>query len=182
MRRSYRRPDVSSRKGIVPEDRYRFHVRGVGPIDGIFDDDAEEFLLLRHMARQAEDYLQEFTWCKSIREGYFGGGYGGIVAVFFFRIVPGSPKVEEWLWVIVGDLPPAWLPVDNSKTPSEALENYLWEMTRWVHFAKRGLAPEDGFPVDLPPTWKNAEQLEDKLKILRKAIVPAFQAREALQT
>lgn len=166
----------------MPEDRNQFPVRGVGPIDGIFDENAEEFRLLRHMAQQAEDYLQGFNWCKSIREAYFGSGYGGIVAVFFFRIVPSKPQMDEWFWIIVGDLPPAWLPTDRGKTPSEALENYIWEMTRWVHFAKRGRIPDDGIPVNLPPNWKNAEALEDKLKVLRKAVVPAFQAREAVQT
>jgi hypothetical protein len=52
-------------------------------------------------------------------------------------------------------------------------------MTRWVHFAKRGRLPENGIPINLEPTWKNAEELEDKLKILRKAVLPAFQANEA---
>lgn len=166
----------------MPEDRNQFPVRGVSPIDGIFHDDAEEFRLLRHMAREAENYLQGFSWCKSIREAYFGGGYGGIVAVFFFRIVPSKPRIGEWFWVIMGDLPPAWLSIDRSTSPSEALENYIWEMSRWVHFAKRGRAPEHGIPVNLPPNWKNAEELEDKLKVLLKAVVPAFQAREAVQT
>jgi hypothetical protein len=166
----------------MPEDRKQFPVRNVGPIDGIFHEEDEEFGLLRQMAQEAEDFLRGFNWCKAIREAYFGSGYGGIVAVFFFRVVSSTPEVGEWLWVVVGDLPPAWLPIDRNSTPSEALENYIWEMTRWVHFAKRGRSPEDGIPVNLPPTWRNAEQLEDKLKVLRKAVLPAFQAREAVQT
>ncbi|MGH9590631.1 MAG: hypothetical protein ACRD25_09555, partial [Terracidiphilus sp.] len=141
----------------------------------------EELKLLRLMAREAEDSLQKFAWCKAIREAYFGGGYGGIVAVFLFRIVPNQPEVDEWVWVVMGDVPPACLAIERITTPSEALEHYIWEMTRWVHFAKRGRVPENGIPVDLDPTWKNAEALEDKLKILRKAVLPAFQASKAIQ-
>ena len=161
----------------MPQDRFPVH--GVGPIDGMFHDDEEELRLLRHMAQEAEDYLQEITRCKSVPEAYFGGGYGGVIAVFLFRVIPSRPRSDEWLWVVVGDLPPACLAIERITSPSEALEHYIWEMTRWVHFAKRGGLPENGIPVNLEPTWKNAEELEDKLKILRKAVLPAFQASEA---
>ena len=161
------------------EDRNQFPIRGVSPIDGIFHENHEERGLLRQMAREAEDYLQQFSWCKSVREAYFGGGYGGIVAVFLFRIVPSKSGIDEWVWVVMGDVPPACLAIERITTPSEALEHYIWEMTRWVHFAKRGRVPELGIPVDLDPNWKNAEALEDKLKVLRKAVLPAFQANEA---
>lgn len=163
----------------MPQERNQFPVRGVGPIDGIFHHDEEEFRLLRNMAHEAEEYLEEITRCKSVPEAYFGGGYGGVVAVFLFRVVPSRPGADEWLWIIVGDLPPACMAIERITTPSEALEHYIWEMTRWVHFAKRGRSPENGIPVNLEPTWKNAEELEDKLKILRKAVLPAFQANEA---
>lgn len=163
----------------MPKDRNQFPIRGVGPIDGIFHEDHEELRLLRQMAREAEDYLQESAWCKTIREAYFGGGYGGIIAVFLFRIVPFKPTVDEWVWVVVGDVPRACLAIERTRTPSEALEIYIWELTRWVHFAKRGRSLEDGIQVNLPPTWKSAEELEDKLKVLRKAVLPAFQANEA---
>lgn len=181
MKQPSRKPDVRSRIKVKPEGRNEFPIRGVSPIDGIFHSNREERRLLRLMAREAEDYLQKFIWCKTIREAYFGGGYGGVVAVFLFRIIPTTPKVDEWVWVVVGDLPPACLAIDRTTSPAEALETYIWEMTRWVHFAKRGRTPEDGIPVNLPPTWKNAEQLEDKLKVLRKAVLPAFQASKAMQ-
>ncbi|HXE04425.1 MAG TPA: hypothetical protein VN579_00455 [Bryobacteraceae bacterium] len=179
MKQPSRNSVSRSRTEAAPKDRNQFPVRGVGPIDGIFHDDEEELRLLHHMAQEAEKYLEEITRCKSVPEAYFGGGYGGVVAVFLFRVVPATPGADEWLWVIVGDLPPACLAIERITTPSEALEHYIWEMTRWVHFAKRGHLPENGIPINLEPTWKNAEELEDKLKILRKAVLPAFQANEA---
>jgi len=71
--------------------------------------DDEDTRLLIEMAQQAKDYLSSFALCGSIREAYFGDGYGGIAAIFFFHIQPMRPEVDEWLWVVVGDLPPAYL-------------------------------------------------------------------------
>jgi hypothetical protein len=50
----------------------------------MFGDDEEDIKLLQVMASDAQTYSQSFSWCKSIREAYFGDGYGGIVAIFFF--------------------------------------------------------------------------------------------------
>jgi len=40
------------------------------------------------MATDAEKYLRPFSWCQSIEAQYFGGGIGGVVAIFLFGIVP----------------------------------------------------------------------------------------------
>jgi len=179
VKRPSRKSGSRPRTEAAPQGKNQFPVHGVGPIDGIFHEDNEELKLLRQMAQEAEEYLQNFAWCKAIHEAYFGGGYGGIIAVFLFRIVPANARIGEWVWVVVGDVPPACMAIDRTTRPSEALENYIWELTRWVQFAKRGKTPEHGIPVNLDPTWKNAEELENKLKILLKAVLPAFQASEA---
>lgn len=102
-------------------------VKGVMRLDQMAGRDAEDDRLLKLMASQAQTYLRSFPWCKQIREAYFGDGYGGIVAVFLFRIEPARSGVDEWLWVIFGDIPPAYLVIDTAKTPSQALESYIEE-------------------------------------------------------
>jgi hypothetical protein len=168
-----------SQKRDRSEDANQFPFRGVCPIDGMFDRDQEELGLLRLMVKDAEDYIQGFNWCKGIREAYFGGGYGGVLAVILFRIVPSRPEVDEWLWVVVGDLPPAYLVTDVSKSPSQALMSYVREMTKWIQLIKRGRRSDDVIEVNLAPTWENAAALEERLKIIRDAIVPALEEREA---
>src|SRR5579862_1219325 len=98
-------------------------------------DDEEDTGLLRAMAFDAETYIQNFPWCKAIREFYFGNGFGGTVAIFLFRIQPTRPEVNEWSWVVVGDLPSACLAIDDCNTPSKALERYIAEATKWVELA-----------------------------------------------
>src|SRR5208282_3766718 len=117
-------------------------VSGVIPIDQILGDDAEDIRLLQGMASKAQQYISNFAWCRSVREAYLGDGYGGIVAVFFFHIEPSRPEVDECLWVVVGDLPSAYLVTDNCKTPSQTLERYIDVMSEWVELAKEGRSSE----------------------------------------
>lgn len=153
-------------------------VRGVVPIDQIFGDDEEDTRLLRAMASRAQEFILSFSWCKSIHAAYFGDGCGGVVALFLFRIEPSEANVDEWLWVVVGDLPPAYLIIDDCKTPSQALEGYIDEMSKWADLAKKGRTSTRVIPVNAPATPAYAVALEGRLKFLRDVMVPSFQTAE----
>jgi hypothetical protein len=156
-------------------------VKGVVPVSQMLGVDDEDTKLLRVMASGAEGYLRSFPWCKSIREVYFGDGYGGIVAVFLFRIEPASPHVDEWLWVISCDVSPAYLVTDSCKTPSEALEGYIEEVSKWILLAKEGHLSPDVIPVYMPATPENAADVERRINVLRENIVPAFKESETVR-
>src|SRR5436190_382914 len=94
-------------------------------------DDSETFALCA-MFDEASQFLLSFNWCGEIKESYFGMGVGGVLAVFLFRIVPKKTGVDEWLWVVTGDIPPAYLVTDEAPNPACALAGYVREMTRWV--------------------------------------------------
>jgi hypothetical protein len=154
-------------------------VKGVTPLDQMVGEDDEDTRLLRVMASGAQNFLRCFPWCKNIREAYFGDGIGGIVAVFLFRIEPAREGVDEWLWVVFGDAPPAYLVTDACETPSQALEGYMEEMTKWVNLARQGTSSNDVIPVYVPATPENAADLERRLKFLQEIVVPAFREAEA---
>jgi hypothetical protein len=153
--------------------------KGIIPIDQLFGDSEEDTRLLTEMAQKARNYISSFSWCKSILKAHFGDGYGGIVAVFLFHIEPGQAQVDEWLWVVVGDVPSAYLVTDDCKTPSEALDSYVWEMSKWVELAKRGKSSKKVIPVNAPSTPEYAEMLESRLKVFREIVLPAFKETEA---
>jgi hypothetical protein len=136
---------------------------------------------LRVMASGAEKYIRSFPWCKGIREVYFGDGYGGVAAVFLFHIEPNRADVDEWLWIISCDVSPAYLVTDSRKTPSQALEGYIEEVSKWVQLAKQGYSSEDVIPVYMPATPENAVDVEKRLKLLQEAIVPAFREAEIVR-
>jgi len=127
-------------------------VKGVVPLDQMTGRDAEDTQLLLEMAFDAQTYLRSFRWCSSIREAYFGDGYGGVAAVFLFRIEPARADVDEWLWVISCNVSPAYLVTDARKTPSQALEGYIEEVSKWVALAKEERSSKDVIPVYMPPT------------------------------
>jgi hypothetical protein len=156
-------------------------IKGVVPLDEMIGGDDEDTKLLRVMASGAENYLRSFPWCKSIREVYFGDGYGGVVAVFLFHIEPTRMDVDEWLWVISCDVSPAYLVTDSCKTPSQALEGYIEEVSKWMQLAKQGGSSKNVIPVYMPATPENAADVERRLRVLQEVIVPAFREAEAVR-
>lgn len=149
------------------------------PMDLISAESEEEKSLLLRFAVNAEEFITGFSWCRGIQEKYFGNGVGGIIGVFLFHIVPQSPAVDEWLWVIVGDLPPAYLVLDKAKAPSAALRSYIDEMFRWVSAVDAGRPTDELIPVDVAPTREHADMLRKRLTMLRNELLPRFKQDEA---
>lgn len=139
----------------------------VVPIAELKGENEEETLELSAMFERAQSYLAAFKWCLGIEESYFGFGYAGIVAVFLFRINPAGADIDDWLWVVVGDVPPAYLVTENNLTPDLALDRYIYEMNRWAKAVKDGSPIEGLIPVSAPPTQETAEALEPRLRALK---------------
>ena len=97
-------------------------IAGVVPVELITGDDDEDTALLRRMAQAAEAYLRSFSWCKEVSGSFFGGGVGGIIAVFLFNIRPARPAGGSWIWIIVGDIPSAYLPLEDAASPAEVFK------------------------------------------------------------
>lgn len=121
--------------------------------------------LLQEMANEARTFLEGFDWCTTIKEMYFDLGLGGIVAILLTRIVPtvSSDVIDEWLWVIVGDLPPAYLVVDLSPDPVAALKTYILEMKTWVSAVQGGEPVDNLIPVNITPSPESALLLDRRL-------------------
>jgi hypothetical protein len=138
------------------------------PIAEIKGDSAQESRLLKRMANEAEQYLLSFAWCKRIKAGWFGWGVGGVCAVFFFEIVPAKNGIDRWLWVVVGDLPSAYLVIDGSPRPLAALKTYVELMQEWVQAVQNKKSTDECIPVSVPATIKNARLLERRLAFIKK--------------
>ncbi|MGA3102543.1 MAG: hypothetical protein ABSD61_11835 [Terracidiphilus sp.] len=149
-------------------------VSGVIPVSEMVGEDDEETVRLRELEESARGFLLQFEWCEAIREFYFGDGVGDVFGVFLARIEPAKPDIDEYLWIVVGNLPSAYLVIDDSPTPKDALEAYIEEMRKWVVLAKRGEHSPDVIPVNVPATPEWAEQLEGRLDALEKEIIPIW--------
>jgi len=124
--------------------------------------------LLREMAEEAKRFLLSFHWCKAIQKGWFGWGVGGIAAVFLLEIDPAGADVDKLLWVVVGDLPPAYLVVDESPTPLDALRTYLKLMQEWIRAIRERKSTEECIPVNRAATRESADALETRLNFLKQ--------------
>ncbi len=154
----------------------------VTPADEFSTEDAEEQKLLEEMIVRGRAFLESFDWCGHIVESYIGDlAVGEVVAVLLFRIDPTRDDIDEWLWVVVGDLPPAYLVLDRAPTPVAALEGYIDEMQRWVDAVIAEESVEGLIPVEkaggmesLEATRELAEKLESRLRFLERKILPEF--------
>ncbi len=140
----------------------------VVPVSKMKGDSEADTARLKSMLQEAQEYITSFQWCGGIREVRFGWGVGGVVAIFLFRIKPTRENVDEWLWVIVGDLPPAYLVTDVCPTPIRALEAYVREMGRWVEAVKAGKSVKRLIPVNVDPTREHAQMLQTRLRFLER--------------
>ncbi len=130
---------------------------------------------LSRYLRDATEYLLYYDWCKEILEEYVGLFVGGVLGVFLFRIAPARADVDDWLWVIVGDLPPAYLTCDQCPNPASALDGYIGAMSDWVEAASQGKSVAELIPVNVPATPENAELLRKRLKLLDERVLSDYQ-------
>lgn len=133
-------------------------------------DDVEE---MESMYQEAREFLEFYDWCLEIQESYVGLLYPGIVAVFLFKIVP-EKDVDEWIWVIVGDLPSAYLTTDVCPNPATALDGYIGAMLEWVEAAQSGKSVADLIPVNVPATKENGDMLKTRLDFLDEKILSEY--------
>lgn len=130
---------------------------------------------LNSMYQEARKFLEFYDWCTEIKDTFIGMHYPGIVLVFLFRIVPSRQDVDEWIWAIVGDLPPAYLTTDECPNPATALDGYIGAMLEWVDAAQKDKSVADLIPVNVPATKENAKMLKTRLDILDKNILSEYQ-------
>lgn len=150
-------------------------------IDSIEGDSPSDTILLRRMANEAREFVSNQEWCEHVDHAYLAFGIGGVVAVFLFEITPHFEEVDSSLWVIVGDLPPAYIVVDGNPTALDALDAYCSEMERWINAVENGESVKDLIPVNAPPTQECSMQLKGRIAFLRSKILPLTTPRERLQ-
>lgn len=125
---------------------------------------------LSELESAALNYIRSFSWSGEVLALFRGVHVAGILGIFLVRHNPSVPGVDEWLWIVVGDVPPAYLVAEGNPTPADALEGYIREMRRWVKAAGSGEPVDDLIPVNAPPTAEFAGMLARRLDSLERAI------------
>lgn len=137
-------------------------------------EDEEETAGLRQLLDEATAYLKRFHWHRGIGEAYLGIGVAKILGVFLFEVVPAREGVDDKVWVIVGDVPPAYITTEDSPNPATALDSYIGAMEDWVEAAREGRSVDGLIPVNVPPTAENAKRLASRLRFLDEKILSDY--------
>jgi len=135
---------------------------------------------LHGLEAEAANFIRSFAWSGQLLEMYEGFQEPDILGVFLVKLKPARPHVDEWLWVVVGDLPAAYLVTDNAITVDEVIEGYVEEMQRWVDAVRAGESVDELIPVNTPPTTEYADMLESRLRVLKNNFTGAKAETENL--
>ena len=147
----------------------------VTPVALMRGEDAEESAGLKELLNEATAYLKRFHWHRGLKEAYLGIGIAKILGLFLFEIVPASEEVDDKVWVVVGDLPPAYITTEEAPNPATALDSYIGAMEEWIKAAREARSVEGLIPVNVPPTTENADSLESRLRFLDQEILSQYE-------
>ena len=126
------------------------------------------------MAAEAVQYVESFEWCIELRERYFAHGCGGVAALFLFRVTIRKSPSPEWIWVIVGDTPSAYMEFDAAQTPHAALLRYIEGVEEWLGATDEERTSGDLIPITVPPGDEFIEMLRGRMGKLRSLVLPEF--------
>ncbi len=123
------------------------------------------------LARKAANYLTAFRWCAGVRESFLAFDIGCVLGVFLFHIEPRLVGVDDTLWVVVGDGPPAFIVCDDAPDWFGALRCYIREMRRWVDAVRAGDSLDGIIPVNVSATPEHAEMLSSRLEFIQDHVI-----------
>jgi hypothetical protein len=150
-------------------EKRKADIQAMIPIGQIAQADLDYVDEVVDLAERAGRYLVSMRWCRQVVDGWLDFATGYIVGIFYFQIVPAQPDVPRFVWIIVGDMPPAYFDGETHYSSYEALDAYVKEMQVWVDKVRDGCPLDDDvITVNVPPEKEWAEELKSRLKRIRK--------------
>lgn len=95
----------------------------------------------------------------------------GVFAINIFEVRSSNPNVDKYIWVLTGDLPPAYIDIESASYPLEVLSAYIEIMQDWVDTIKEEGNVEECYPVEVEVNLNHADMLDYRLKLLREYLV-----------
>ena len=117
---------------------------------------------------EAKNYLNSFDWCRNINRGWLAQEWGYVLCVFYFEITPRpDSKADNFVWIVVGDLPTVYIDIESATNVKEVLESYIFLMQDWIDQVNNGKSIDNCYPIEVKPTKKMAKMLEGRIKIIK---------------
>ena len=116
-------------------------------------------------------FMGTLSWLKRPVAVWSGMQIDGVLSVFLVETEVRSPKADRHVWIVVGDVPPAYLVTDDAPNAICALDGYVLCMRDWVEAVRAGRSVDDLIPVNAPPTTEYADMLAKRLAFIEKEII-----------
>ena len=92
--------------------------------------------------------------------------------MFLIHFAKPVSEADDYLWVVVGDLPSAYFVIDDAPSPRSAAEVYCRIMQDWINAVVSEAPLDDVFPVKADATVEMAQMLDSRLRFIREKIIP----------
>lgn len=158
----------------MKQERFRIDLEKLTPFEQFVATHEQDRAELYERLAEASAELNFYNWCDRIESVHVGLFYPGIVSVFLMSIETRFEDVDKAMWVIVGDLPPAYITCDNAPNAACALDAYIGAMKEWAEAAVQGDSVAQLIPVNVPATPEMAERLMRRLIVLEESILCNF--------
>ena len=120
---------------------------------------------------EAAGYLKSFSWCGNILSANLYTNLGEKLCLFLFEIDNLTSKDDNFLWVIVGDIPPMYLDIHGAKSTKEVLENFVFLANEWIDHVNSGIDLTECYPFNTKPTTELANLLGRKVYFIASTVI-----------
>ena len=145
---------------------YTLHLDNLDSLSPSNDEDRE----IIEQSKKATNYLLSHPWCVGIKNGWLGISWDYMVCVFLYEIDSDNPEVDQFIWMIVGDLPSAYIDIESASNSEEALRCYVDIMGEWVNAIENGASTEACYPLEVPATSEYAQMLKGRLELIEEEL------------
>jgi hypothetical protein len=126
---------------------------------------------------EARGFVLGHRWVRSFRSVYVALDIESVLSIFLFCLDDRDQGVDPYLWVLVGDIPPAYISAAVAADAVEALDAYVGAMQEWVRAVREGRDVNGLIPVNTVASRQAADSLETRLNFIDKYIFKELRQR-----
>jgi hypothetical protein len=124
------------------------------------------------LIEESKQFLSSYSWCYHIKDGWLFTNLGKVLCVFLYEIDNSHSLEDNFLWVVVGDLPPIYLDTYNVLSNRDALEVYVEIVNDWIYHVETNQSLEKCFPLASDHSSESLQKLKKRTDLLQNAILP----------
>lgn len=126
-----------------------------------------------NLKEKAESFILSHEWCKGIINSLYKIGIPNKLGIFLIEINPANSDVDNFVWVVNGDLPSVYLDISLTNEV-EVIKCYCDLMEDWSDAIINNKSIDDCYPVKVAPTLEHAEMIQSRIRFIREEVIPYF--------